>query len=198
MLVPGHIPAIDDSTISTIKSAVSIFLRRVPSHQLNMDRDDLIQELIMYVIDKMDAYQPSLGTWPAFVNCIVKRKLSAIRRSLKSPRHRMNVEARSFEQCDEECRQLNRDYVRTAEEATSPRTSSQEHRTESLIWETKVDVLRVLEHLAPDQRLFCAHLEQHHSREESYTSMGISRSNFYRRLKEVKQVFIEAEVTRTK
>lgn len=196
MLIPRHIPALDDATLRAIATAAAIFLRKVPSYHLNMDRDDLVQELTLYVISKMDAYDPTLGAWHTFVNCIVKRKLASIRRSLKSPNNRMNFEARSFEQCDEELRDLNREYVRSAEEAVSPRRSSEERRSDADVWETKIDIETLIVELDPGLRDLCKQLMQIRSRTEACKIVGLSRSTLYRRLHKVKHIFIESSVTR--
>jgi len=163
-----------------------------------MDRDDLIQELTLHVIQKTHAYDPTLGSWATFVNCIVKRKLSAIRRSAKSQRNRINVEATSIDCGKQSNSSTNLEYLGALEQAASPRKKSEEFRSETEIWERRVDVETVVQKLEPHHQVFCRQLIEHHTRVESCSALGVSRSTFYRQLKEVREVFIESGVTRSK
>jgi RNA polymerase sigma factor (sigma-70 family) len=188
----------DDATHQSIKAAASVFLRRSHSQRLNMDRDDLIQELTLHVIQKSHAYDPALGAWATFVNCIVKRKLSLIRRSFKSQRNRINVEATSLDEGKRSNSGTTLDYLNALEQASSPRKKSEEFRSETEIWERRVDVETVVQKLEPQQQIFCRQLIEHQTSVESCRSLGVSRSTYYRQLKEIREVFIESCVTRSK
>jgi DNA-directed RNA polymerase specialized sigma24 family protein len=76
MSVPRNIPVVDQVVIRTIQLAVNTHIRR---HNLpKSDRDDLVQEIALHLIQQSSGFNPMVGAWSTYVKCVVKSKLASL------------------------------------------------------------------------------------------------------------------------
>jgi DNA-directed RNA polymerase specialized sigma24 family protein len=96
MLVPCNVPVIDQVVMRSIQLAVDSYLRR--SIHPQSDRDDLVQEVALHLLQQASGFNPMVGAWSTYVKCVVKSKLASLRRTARSSRHSQQATTLSLNQ----------------------------------------------------------------------------------------------------
>jgi RNA polymerase sigma factor (sigma-70 family) len=190
MLVPRHVPMLDDSTMQSIGLEAKRFVRRMKCRRI--EYEDLFQELFLHVLSHKQTYDSNLGAWSTFVACIIRRKLTSIHRLFNSQTGRLIYAVDSINEMVEDSEGERHELSASIEQGNTPRRSFEEQRSETHVWERQTDVQQVVKVLDDQHRVFCHQMSECETRLEVSQSLGICRSTFYRKLRQVKQVFIES------
>ncbi|RIK77251.1 MAG: hypothetical protein DCC68_17695 [Planctomycetota bacterium] len=156
----------------------------------DMGRDDIEQEIRLYILAKADKYDPASGCWEAFARGLVKRFVATLVRRQSAakggrliPHASLNADVQTDEGPIEAARlvgQWHRDAVRGLE-----RLSLEEQRL------LAADVDAVIASLTPEDRDLCERLKAQ-SLTDAARDLGISRTTLRRRLTDLRERFAAA------
>lgn len=79
MLVPRNVPIVDKVALRSIHVGVNAFIRKF--NLPKADRDDLVQDVALHLIQQAENFNPTVGAWSTFVKCVIRSKLASIRRA---------------------------------------------------------------------------------------------------------------------
>lgn len=191
MPVPRNIPVVDHVVIRSIELAVGTHLRR---HNLpKSNRDDLVQEIALHLLQHSSGFNPTVGAWSTYVKCVVKSKLSSLRRAARSARHSKHGSTKSL---NEKARDLD---GRTSEmgdlvqEGSSPACKSRQLKPATQLSDINSDVNSVVRTFTPELRMICETLMEEQNISEASQSLEVSRSTTYRRIETIRQTMVHHE-----
>ena len=194
MLVPRNVPIVDQVALRSIQVAVNAFIRKYSLPK--SDRDDLIQDVSLHLIQQAQNFNPSVGAWSTFVKCVIRSKLSTIRRASHTRKHRKDSRTVSLNQ-----KTFDRDG-RTAEmgdlveEGASTAKKLRKVRTAQSLSELKTDVHIVVASMKPELSSICKELLADRNLTEASEVLHLSRTTIYRRLEIIHETLSEQELHR--
>ncbi len=156
----------------------------------DMGRDDIEQEIRLYILAKADKYDPASGCWEAFTRGLVKRFVATLVRRQSAakggrliPHASLNAEVQTAEGPVEAARlvgQWHRDAVRGLD-----RLSLEEQHL------LATDVDAVIASLTPEERDLCERLKTQ-TLTDAARELGVSRTTLRRRLTDLRERFVAA------
>lgn len=181
MLVPRHSPTIDADTLRSIRHIVDQYIRR--TQHASVDRDDLVQDLALHLLQRSANYNSKLGAWSTFVKCVVRNKLRSIHQKLlnessESPTISLHMPLR-----DHEGKSSN--LADQIPENSSPTQRFRQSRTVEETFESHFDLKLAIETLDARHREVCDRLLREESSEEIRSHLHISERTYYRRVQSV-------------
>ena len=191
MLVPRNIPVVDQVVIRSIQLAVDAHIRR--HHLPKSDRDDLVQEVALHLIQQSSGFNPLVGAWSTYVKCVVKSKLASLRRAARSARHGRHGNTKSLNQKARDLDGRASEFGDLVPEGASPACKSRQLRPATRLSDMNCDVNSVVRTLAPELRILCETLMEEPNISEASLSLEVSRSTTYRRIETIRQTMVYHE-----
>jgi RNA polymerase sigma factor (sigma-70 family) len=194
MLSPKHIPIVDQIALRSIRHAVNAHIRRFDLPIA--DREDLIQEIALHLIERCCSFDPTLGAWATFVKCVVRNKLRSIQRAARSTKESSDHTTVSLNQRMRDCEGRATELGDLVQEGATPGQRNQAPRSALTKSDLKGDVGKSIERLEPELRAVCISLLQDRSIAEVAEELHVSRSTTYRRLEIIRESFTQYEIHR--
>ena len=194
MLVPRNVPIVDQVALRSIQVAVNAFIHKYSLPK--SDREDLIQDVSLHLIQQAQNFNPSVGAWSTFVKCVVRSKFATIRRSSRTRKHRKQSRTVSLNQKTRDKDGRTAEMGDLIEPGASTAKKLRKIRTAQSLSELKTDVHTVVGRMKPELNSICQELLADRSLTEVSEVLHLSRSTTYRRLEIIHETLIEQELHR--
>ena len=194
MLVPRNVPIVDQVALRSIQVAVNAFIRK---YRLSKsERDDLIQDVSLHLIQQAQNFNPSVGAWSTFVKCVVRSKLASIRRASGTRNHRKESRTVSLNQKTRDRDGRMAEMGDLVEEGASTAKKLRKIRTAQSLSELKTDVHIVVARMKPELSSLCQELLADRNLIEASEVLHLSRTTVYRRREILHETLTEQELHR--
>jgi len=192
MLVPRYVPIVDHVALRSIQVAVNEFIRRYSLPKA--DRDDLIQDVSLHLIQQAENFNPSVGAWSTFVKCVVRSKLASIRRASRTRKHRKNAKTVSLNTKTRDQDGRTTEIGDLFEEGASSSRKYQKIRSAQSHSELRTDVRIVVRKLKPELRAICREFLSERNITEASEELEQARATTYRRIERIQETMTEYEI----
>ena len=192
MLVPRYVPIVDHVALRSIQVAVNEFLRRYSLPKA--DRDDLIQDVSLHLIQQAENFNPSVGAWSTFVKCVVRSKLASIRRASRTRKHRKHAKTASLNAKTRDQDGRATEIGDLFEEGASSSRKYQKIRSAQSHSELRTDVRMVVCKLKPELRAICREFLSERNITEASEELEQARATTYRRIERIQETMTEYEI----
>jgi RNA polymerase sigma factor (sigma-70 family) len=192
MLVPRPRQIVDQVALHSIRHAVNAHCRRF---NLGLaDRDDLIQEVTLHLLERCDDFNPCIGAWSTFVKSVVRNKLRSVCRATRSGKHSKVQSTLSLQSRKRDKNGRTSELGNLVPEGSSPLQQLQSRRSEQSRSELQADVQIAVAVLPTEQRAVCDSFLEHQGLTAVTESLVISRSTAYRRMDAIRKLFTQLDV----
>lgn len=194
MLVPRHVPIVDQVALRSIQVAVNAFIRKY--NLPKSDREDLVQEVSLHLIQQAQNFNPSVGAWSTYVKCVVRSKLASIRRATRTKKYRKQSKTVSLNQKTRDQDGRTAEMGDLFEEGASTSRKFRKIRTAQSLVELRTDIHIVVGKMKPEFGSICREMLANRSVGEAADILHVSRTTAYRRLESLNETLIEQELHR--
>ncbi len=194
MLVPRKVPIVDKGALRSIHVAVNAFIRKF--NLPKGDRDDLIQEVALHLIQKVESFDPTVGAWSTFVKCVIRSKLASIRRVSKTKRNRKFAKAVSLNEKARDQDGRTAELGSLFEEGELTSRKLRKFRSAQSYCELKFDLHIVVRKLKPEWRAICEQILSSRNITETSERLKQARATTHRRLEQMVETMTEYEIHR--
>ena len=194
MLVPRNVPIVDKVALRSIHIAVNAFIRKF--NLPKGDRDDLIQDVALHLIQKVESFDPTVGAWSTFVKCVIRSKLAPIRRASKTRKNRKFAKAVSLNEKTRDQDGRTAELGSLFEEESTISKKIRKFRSAQSYCELKLDLHIVVRTLKPEWRAICEQILSSRNITETSEKLQQARATTHRRLEQMVETMTEYEIHR--
>jgi RNA polymerase sigma-70 factor (ECF subfamily) len=155
------------------------------------DREDLEQELVIDLLNRLPKYRQSLAKRTTFINRIVRNKIITIIESRKAAIRDYRLHAYSLNECQEDSDGNDFEYIDNLNQDDYCRRTGRSSQSQEELQELSIDLGRIIAELPPEFQSLCKRLQEETVSEISRTT-GIPRGTIYESIKKLKPVFEKA------
>lgn len=192
MLVPRNVPIVDQVALRSINVGVNAFIRKF--NLPKADRDDLIQDIALHLIQQAGNFNPSVGAWSTFVKCVIRSKLASIRRASKTKKNRKFTKTVSLNEKTRDQDGRTAEFGSLVEEGASTSRKLRKIRSAQSYSELKLDVHIVVRKLKPELRAICKEFLSERNITEASEELDQARATTYRRIERIHEAMTEYEI----
>jgi RNA polymerase sigma-70 factor (ECF subfamily) len=181
---------LDAYAVSSIKQHALRLIRRAGF--TSEDFHDIVQELTIHLWEQLDRFDPSRGKRTTFIDRVVRNKAADILEARRAACRDCRLEMESIHEvvpaddgedaCLEDLAET--DAVRSQQGLS--------HDPFERGVELRVDLLRALARLSPEQLDLCRRLLENPNRSRIAADLGISRDTLYQSIHEIRAIFEQA------
>lgn len=184
-----HSEAIDDCAAQLIRHKANQLVGKYGFTRT--DREDLEQEMMLYLLVKAPSFDDQRSSWPAFVTLVINNAIADIAAKRKAAKrdYRLCTSSLNDQLSDDEGNAVERS-VTISQDDYFLRTSGSSMSVPEL-HDLQQDLAKVVALLPPDSQELCGILK-YHSIAQISRATGISRSTLYRKLGKIREVFVTA------
>jgi len=192
MLVPRNVPIVDEVALRSIHVGVNAFIRKF--NLPIVDRDDLIQDVALHLIQQAENFNPTVGAWSTFVKCVIRSKLASIRRASKTKKNRKFTRTVSLNEKTRDQDGRTAEFGSLVEEGESTSRKLRKIRSTQSHSELKLDVHIVVRKLKPELRAICKEFLSERNITEASEELEQARATTHRRIKRIHETMTEYEI----
>lgn len=152
------------------------------------DREDLEQELLLWLWQHQDGFDPSEGEWSTFVAMVLRKKaISLLRRNAAVRRDHRPV--RSLHEKEQSPEGIPTEMIHHLEQRDLDRHRGVEHLSDLELLMLKMDLPGLLSEMSGELQMIAGRL-QHQCIQEIVEQTGIPRTTLRRRIREIREWLI--------
>lgn len=182
-----NLDCFDEFTSRFIRAKVRQLIGRAGIREC--EREDLIQDFVLDLIQRSESFDPSTATWQAFVVVVCENKCAAVLAHRKAAMRSRDREAGSLNHTGGK----RADIGSTLADSQQEIRTGQRRRPHAEASELVQDVANVLDQLPPLLRDLCERLK-HGSISEVARELKTSPKTLYRRIAQLRQRFERADL----
>lgn len=188
-----HLDCFDEFTIRFIRSKVRQLIGRAGLTEA--DRDDLLQEFALDLIQRRQQFDPRFGTWEAFVVVVCENRLATILERQQAEMRSRQREDSSLDRPVQDGEGGRTEFGKTLPDTQAGKRTGHWPRSSQETSKPVQDVATVLEGLPDPLRQICRRLMAGESKASIARELGMSRAAPYGLLGDIRRRFARSVCT---
>jgi RNA polymerase sigma factor (sigma-70 family) len=176
MITKHNFDCFDEFTARFIRAKVRQLIGRVGFTEA--DRDDLLQDFALDLLQRRESFHPDTATWEAFVVVVCENRYATLLAHRRAAKRSAEHEGGSLNRPIKDAEGNRTEFGKTLSDSQQQLRSGQHRRSQQDVWELAQDVARVLDEMPPTMRKVCE-IAMRQSKAAAARELGISQGKLY-------------------